>query len=88
MLSSEPADSFTAARLQQVMEEGRAARDFGKFNRFRFILRADNAAQVQQRVHKLMEGLGVKDEKMHVHVISKEDLPDFFAADSKPPQPR
>jgi hypothetical protein len=60
------------------MAEGRSARDAGKFNRFRFILQADNALESGKELLRLFEGLAAKDEKTHLHVIGKAEVPDFF----------
>ena len=43
VLSTDPVEAFSPARLEKVMAEGRSARDAGRFNRFRFIVQADNA---------------------------------------------
>jgi hypothetical protein len=78
VLSSEPAEGFSPARLEKVMAEGRSARDAGKFNRFRFILQADNPPEAEKKLLRLIEGIATKDEKTHLHVIGKADVPDFF----------
>ena len=78
VLSSEPVEGFSPARLEKVMAEGRSARDAGKFNRFRLIVQAANAPEVEKQLLRLFEGLATKDEKTHLHVIGKEDVPDFF----------
>jgi hypothetical protein len=80
VLSSEPVEGFSPARLEKVMAEGRSARDAGHFNRFRFIVQADNAREAEKKLSQLFEGLGAKDEKTHLHVIGKEDVPDFFGS--------
>jgi hypothetical protein len=53
VLSSEPAEGFSPARLEKVMAEGRSARDAGKFNRFRFILQADNPPEAEKKLLRL-----------------------------------
>jgi hypothetical protein len=78
VLSSEPVEGFSPARLEKVMAEGRSARDAGKYNRFRLILQADNAPEAEKKLSRLFEGLTTKDEKTHLHVIGKADVPDFF----------
>jgi hypothetical protein len=79
VLSSEPVEGFSLDRLEKVMAEGRTARDAGKFNRFRFIVQADNVPETEQKLLRLFEGLTTKDEKTHLHVIGRKDVPDFFA---------
>jgi hypothetical protein len=81
VVSSDPADVFSRARLEKVMAEGRSARDAGRFNRFRFIVQAENAPEVQTPLSRLFEGLATKDEKTHLHVIGRKDVPDFFGGD-------
>ena len=81
VLSSEPVEGFSPARLEKVMAEGRSARDAGKFNRFRFIVQADNAPEAEKQFLRLFEGLATKDEKTHLHVIGRKDVPDFFGGD-------
>jgi hypothetical protein len=82
VLSSEPVKDFSPARLEKVMAEGCRARDAGKFNRFRFILQAENAPRAEKKLLQLAEGLATKDEKARLHVIARERVPDFFAAGS------
>ena len=78
VLSSEPVEGLSSARLEKVMAEGRSARDAGKFNRFRFIVQADNAPEVEKQFLRLFDGLATKDEKTHLHVVGRKDVPDFF----------
>jgi hypothetical protein len=78
VLSSEPVEGFSSARLEKVMAEGRSARDAGKFNRFRFIVQADNVPEVEKQFLRLFDGLATKDEKTHLHVVGRKDVPDFF----------
>jgi hypothetical protein len=59
----------------------RSARDAGKFNRFRFIVQADNAAEAERKFFRLFDGLATKDEKTRLHVIGREAVPDFFGGD-------
>jgi hypothetical protein len=61
-----------------LIAEGRKARDTGKFNRFRFVVQADNAPEAGKELLRAFEGLAAKDEKTHVQVISREAAPDFF----------
>jgi hypothetical protein len=77
-LSSDPIEVFSPARLEKVMAEGRSARDAGKFNRFRFIVQAANAPEVEKQLLRSFEVLAAKDEKTHLHVIGREVVPDFF----------
>jgi hypothetical protein len=78
VLASDPVEIFSPARLEKVMAEGQCARDAGKFNRFRFIVQADNAPEVEKQFSKLFEGLATRDAKTHLHVIERKDVPDLF----------
>jgi hypothetical protein len=78
VLSSEPLAAFSPTRLERVMAEGRKARDAGKFNRFRFIVQADNAAEGRKELLRMFDGLAAKDDRSHVHVIPRQDVPEFF----------
>ena len=83
VLTSEPAEGFSPTRLEKVITEGRSARDAGKFNRFRFIVQADDAPEVEKKLLRLFEGLAAKDERTHLHMIEKKDVPDFFGGDGR-----
>jgi hypothetical protein len=41
-------------------------------------VQAANAPEVEKQLLRLFEGLATKDEKTHLHVIRREDVPDFF----------
>ena len=74
VLTSEPAEGFSPTRLENVMAEGQSARDAGKFNRFRFIVQADDAPEAEKKLIRLFEGLAAKDEKTHLHVIGTLEI--------------
>jgi hypothetical protein len=78
VLTSEPPATFSPARLEKVIMEGRNVRDAGKFNRFRLIVQADTASKAEKKLLRVFEGLATKDQKTHLHVIGREDVPDFF----------
>lgn len=42
---SDPIEVLSGSRLEKVISEGRRARDDAKFNRFRLVVQAQNAAQ-------------------------------------------
>jgi hypothetical protein len=75
--------SLSPARLERVMAEDRSARDAERFNRFRFIVQADSAAEIGKKLQGVFEGLAAKDEKTHLHVIGREDVPDFFGGEGR-----
>ena len=78
VLSSEPVAALSPMLLEKVMAEGRKARDDGKFNRFRFIVQADKASEAGKELLRAFEGLARKDEKIHLQVIPRREVPDFF----------
>ena len=78
VLSSEPVAALSPMLLEKVMAEGRKARDDGKFNRFRFIVQADKASEAGKKLLRAFEGLARKDEKIHLQVIPRREVPDFF----------
>ena len=78
VVTSEPVELLTVSRLENVFAEGRHARDAGHFNRFRLVVQAENAAHEKERLLRLFEGISTRDEKTHLHVVAKREVPDFF----------
>jgi hypothetical protein len=78
-VTSESVDSLSVSRLEKVISEGRRARDDGKFNRFRLVVRAQNAAEDKDKLLRSFEVVSVKDEKTHVHVVGMSEVPDFYS---------
>ena len=78
VVTSEPVERLTDSRLENVFAEGRRARDAGHFNRFRLVVQAENAAHEKERLLRLFEGISTRDEKTHLHVVAKREVPDFF----------
>lgn len=79
VVTSEAAESLSATGLQRVVSEGRRARDEGKFNRFRLVVRATNAAPEREKLLRSFAQVPGRDEKTHLHVVDKIEVPDFFA---------
>ena len=78
VVTSEPVERLTDSRLENVFAEGRHARDAGHFNRFRLVVQAENAAHEKEKLLRLFEGISTRDEKTHLHVVAKREVPDFF----------
>jgi hypothetical protein len=78
VVTSEPVERLTASRLENVFAEGRRARDAGHFNRFRLVVQAKNAAQGKETLLRSLEEISTRDEKTHLHVVEKREMPDFF----------
>ncbi len=77
VVTSEPtARLFT--RLPQVIAEGKRARDEGKFNRFRLVVRTEDPAQQREKILRAFEASDEKDERTHLHVVGKAEVPNFF----------
>ncbi len=70
------ADTADAVRdlLPQLLSIGRRERDHLGFNRFRLVLSADNTDEIMKTSEELFAHM-VKDEKVHLHVVQKGDLP-------------
>ena len=79
VLTSESVDVLSGSRLQKVISEGRRARDDGKFNRFRLVVQTRNAVEDKEKLILSFEGVSAKDEKTHVHVVGKSEVPDFYS---------
>ena len=78
VVTSESVDVLSGSRLEKVISEGGQARDDGKFNRFRLVVQARNAAEDKEKLLRSFEGVSGKDEKTHVHVVGKREVPEFF----------
>ena len=78
VVTSEPVEKLSS-RLDQVIVEGIRARDEGKFNRFRLVVQSGNAAEEKERLLRAFEAVSDKDERTHVHVLGKGEVPNLFA---------
>jgi hypothetical protein len=78
VLCSDPPEVFSPARLEKMMVEGRNARDARNFHRFRLVLKADAAADREKELSRILEGLPMKDDRLHVHVIDKTKVRKLF----------
>jgi hypothetical protein len=61
--------------LPVLVAAGRKERDEKGLNRFRLVIVADDTAKVQGAAGKMFDDLCGTDEKLHLHVIRKNDLP-------------
>jgi hypothetical protein len=62
-----------------VILEGKQARDGGKLNRFRLVVQAQNMAQDKEKLLRSFEQVPGRDEKTHVQVVGRSEVPDFFS---------
>ncbi len=78
------AEAGTAGCIEEhlpvLVEEGKKERDKKRLNRFRLVLVADEPDEVRQTAEGQFEELRGGDEKVHLHVIKKNDL--FFTAEN------
>jgi hypothetical protein len=77
VVTSEPVAKWSS-RLGQVIAEGKRARDERKFNRFRLVVQSGNVIEEREKLFRTFEAIPDKDERMHVHVLGKNEAPDFF----------
>ncbi len=63
--------------LPTLIHEGKEERDRTGFNRFRLVLAADNVDEIKKAAVDIFSKLD-KDEKVHLHVISKDGIPIFL----------
>lgn len=78
VVTSEPVEGLSGSRLEKAIREGRQARDDGKFNRFRLVVQVQNAAEDREKLLHAFEAVSGKDERTHVHVVERREVPDFF----------
>jgi hypothetical protein len=77
VVTSEPIANLSA-RLGQVIAEGKQARNERKFNRFRLVVQTENAAQEREKLLRAFEEVAGKDERTHLHVLGKPEVPNLF----------
>lgn len=74
---SEPAEELSA-RLGRIIAEGRRFRDEEKFNRFRLVVLTGNPAGDRTKLLQAFEAVPAKDERTHLHVLGRGEVPNFF----------
>jgi hypothetical protein len=62
--------------LPILIEMGKKERDNSKFNRFRLVAASDNIDKTKKVAEDIFRTIE-KDEKIHLHIILKTDLPIF-----------
>lgn len=75
---SEPIAEFSGVRLGRIIAEGKRARDEKGFNRFRLVVQTGNPAKDSTRLLQAFEAVSDKDERTHLHVLKKGDVPEFL----------
>jgi hypothetical protein len=62
--------------LPKIVDIGKKERDSSGFNRFRLVLAADDGEAMRAITEDLFNSIE-KDEKIHLHVLPKSDIPKF-----------
>lgn len=62
--------------LPILIDTGKKDRDILGFNRFRLVLATDSLDQITQVAEALFRDIH-KDEKVHLHIITKDSIPNF-----------
>lgn len=60
--------------LSTLISIGKRERDRGGFNRFRLAVITDKTNEIQQIAHMIFKNLEDKDEKVHLHIIDRNQL--------------
>jgi len=66
-----------AGQLDELFRRGRQLRDSGGFNRFRLVVATRDAATADASLTQGFTRLDNKDERLHLHVVSSDRLPDL-----------
>jgi hypothetical protein len=78
VVTSEPVARLSS-QLAEVITEGKRARDEIKFNRFRLVVQTGKPIEDSEKFLRAFESLSDKDERTHVHVLPKGEVPNFFS---------
>ena len=78
VVTTEPVTRL-APHLAEVVAEGKRARDERKFNRFRLVVQTGKPAEESEELFRAFESVPEKDERTHLHVLAKGEVPNFFS---------
>ncbi len=67
--------SFLQNNLHAAVSFGKEERDKRGFNKFRLVLSGERIEEFEQAAYTIFNGLAVKDEKMHLHLV-RDVLPE------------
>ena len=67
--------NFIQTNLSALIRLGKDDRDSMGFNRFRLVIVSDNTDEIEHAANTIFENLADKDEKVHLHILSKSELP-------------
>lgn len=74
LVSAEDGESLQTS-LTDYFERGKQCRDERGFNRFRLTIACDNADSIRALMMEQFQGLDNIDDRLHLHVIKKSDVP-------------
>ena len=66
-------DSSLEGELSRLLDLGKKERDYRGFNRFRLVIITDKNEDLKNRAQELFDHHSNKDEKVHLHVLEKEE---------------
>ena len=78
-------DALDREHLALYVTEGKKERDRKGLNRFRLVV-VTNAEAVRQQLRSIFDGLQDRDEKIHLHVISRDE--NIFRESARPDPPQ
>ena len=61
--------------LEQIIHTGISFRDDNGFNRFRLVVPTEEE-EVRKTIHQAFDSLASKDEKIHIHFVTLNEIPD------------
>jgi len=66
---------FIKNSLSALILLGKNERDNKGFNRFRLVIVTDKMGEIKQIAHRIFESSEHKDERVHLHVVSRDEIP-------------
>jgi hypothetical protein len=75
VVTSSAAELATVSRLENVILEGKQARDMTGLNRFRLVVVTSEASLWREELFRAFDTISSRDEKTYLHVIEQEDMP-------------
>ena len=67
--------NFVKSNLSTLVYVGKNERDKRGLNRFRLVIVSDKTNEIKQVAHNMFEVLEDKDEKVHLHIVNKNEFP-------------
>jgi hypothetical protein len=70
--------------LPFLFNTGKKERDDAGFNRFRLVIATDRVREIKDSADTIMK-TAVKDDRVHLHIVPKKDIPEFSDATHSQP---